>query len=150
MKLSEVAAKAITLARKVRKYYDAVLPKWYPDYPIYDPAQEKPPAPKEEQELRNLLQSLPAEMIYRLILIAYLGREDFGVEDLSGRYEDLKQKFGIPERAVIEMMGTVVLGEYLSDGLAELKRRRIPVDDRTCPTNHVSMRRSANTNGPLT
>ena len=74
MKLSEAPKRVITLARKIRRYYDVELPKWYPDYPVINPAQEGPPLPKEEGELSNFLRSLPAETIYRLLLIMYLGR----------------------------------------------------------------------------
>ena len=48
VKLSEAAERVITLARKVRAYYDAELPNWYPDYPLISPSQEGPPPPKEE------------------------------------------------------------------------------------------------------
>jgi hypothetical protein len=129
MKLSEAAERVITLARKVRGYYNAELPKWYPDYPVISPAQEGPPPPKEERELRNFLRSLPSETIYRLILVTYLGRRDFGVDDLPSSYEAVKQTFGKPEWAASQMMEKAPLAEYLSDGLLELERHQIPVDD---------------------
>jgi hypothetical protein len=129
MKLSEAADRVITLARKVREYYDAELPKWYPDYPVIDPAQEGPPPPKEERELSSFLRSLPSETIYRLILVMSLGRSDFGTDDLAGSHQALKQKFGTPERAAYHLMHTAPLAEDLSDGLRELKRHRIPVDE---------------------
>jgi hypothetical protein len=129
MKLSEAAQRVITLARKVRRYYDTELPKWYPDYPVVSPAEEGPPPPKEERELRNFLRSLPSETIYRLLLVMHLGRGDFGTDDLPGSYEALKQTFGKPEWAASQMMQKAPLAEYLSDGLSELKRQRIPVDD---------------------
>lgn len=128
MKLSEAAKRVIALARKVREYYDAELPKWYPDYPVIDPAKEGPPPPKEERELKNFLRSLSAETIYRLILLMYLGRGDFGPEFLSAAYETLKKTFGAPEGAISQMMGKAPLAEYLSDGLSELERHRISVD----------------------
>src|ERR1043165_5558853 len=129
MKLSQAAERVIALARKVRKYYDTELPKRYPDYPIIDPAQEGPPPPKEERELRNFLRSLPSETIYRLMLVMCLGREDFGTDDLRGSYEALKHTFGKPELAASRMIATTPLAAYLSDGLLELKRHRIPVDN---------------------
>lgn len=129
MKLSQVADKVITLAHKVREYYDNELPKWYPTYPVISPGEEGPPSPKEEKELRKLLRSLPEETIYRLILIMYLGRGDFGADDLAGSYEALKQTFGKPEWAASQMMEKAPLAQYLSDGLSELARHRIAVDD---------------------
>jgi hypothetical protein len=59
----------------------------------------------------------------------YLGRGDFGADDLPGNYEALKQTFGQPEWAASQMMEKAPLADYLSDGLSELKRHRIPVDD---------------------
>jgi hypothetical protein len=129
MKLSQTIQKVIALAGKVRTYYDAELPKWYPDYPIVKPGQEGPPSPKEERELKEFVRALPPEMIYRLLLIMYLGREDFGIEDLASRYEALKQTFGQPEWAASQMLEKAPLAQYLTDGLSELKRHRIPVDD---------------------
>jgi Protein of unknown function (DUF3775) len=129
MKLSEATERVITLARRVREYYDAELPNWYPDYPIIGQAQEGPPPPKEERELRNSLRSLPSETIYRLTLLMYLGRGDFGADDLPSSYEALRQTFGESEWAASQMIEKVPLAEYLSDGLLELKRHRIPVDD---------------------
>ena len=136
MKLSEAARRVMTLARKVREYYDRELPKWYPDYPLIDPAQKGPPSPKEERELRRLLTSLPSGTIYQLVLLMYLGRGDFGPDELPGRYEALKQTFGDPEWAASQMMGKAPLAEYLSDGLLELKRHRIPVDDLPLEETH--------------
>jgi hypothetical protein len=129
MKLSEAAKRVIPLARKVRKYYDAELPKWHPDYPVVRPEDKEPPPPKEQGELRNFLHSLPSETVYRLLLVMSLGREDFGADDLPGSYEALKRTFSQPESAASYMSYQVPLAEYLSDALLELKRRRIPVDD---------------------
>jgi hypothetical protein len=133
MKLSEAADRVIALARKVRAYYDAELPKWYPDYPLISPTQEGPPAPKEERELKTFLRSLPAEAIYRLLLLMHLGRGDFGSDDLAVSYDALKQTFGKPEWAVSQMMEKAPLAQYLSDGLSELKRHRIAVDELPSP-----------------
>lgn len=129
MKLAETAQRVIALARKVRRYYDSELPKWYPEYPVISLTQKGPPPPKEERELRNVFRSLPSETIYQLLLVMYLGRGDFGADDLSGSYEALKQTFDKPERAVSQMMEKAPLADYLSDGLLELERCRIAVDD---------------------
>lgn len=129
MKLSGVVRKVITLGRKVRKYYDIELPKWYPDYPFAWPGQEGPPPPKEEGELRTFLESLPSEMIYQLMLIIGLGSERFRPDDLPGSYEGLKQKYIEPEWAIDEMVQSAPLAGYLSDGLSVLKRHSIPVND---------------------
>jgi hypothetical protein len=62
------------------------------------------------------------------MLLMYLGREDFGVDDLAGHYEELKAAFGDPEHAVSEMMDEVPLAAYLEDGLEELRKHNINVD----------------------
>lgn len=128
MKLSEAATRVIDLARKVHDYYAAELPKWHPNYPLVGPGEESAPPPPEEKELRAFLAALPAEMISQLTLIMYLGRGDFGTEDLAESYEALNGTTGVSELAVSQMMDTAPLGDYLSDGLEELRKHRINVD----------------------
>ena len=129
MKLSEAATRVITLARKIRAYYSAELPKLHPHYPVVDMTVLGPPPPNEELELEHFLQSLPPETLYRLILLMYLGRGDFGTSNLAGAFMHVKDTFDKPEWAISQMMGKATLAEYLSDGLSELKRHHIPVDD---------------------
>jgi hypothetical protein len=136
MKLSAAAKQVINLARKVRTYYDSELPKSYPDYPLIRPGQKGPSPPPEEHELEVLLSSLPADIVYRLALIMYLGRGDFEIHDLGGSYQALKQNFDEPKWAVSQMLGKAPLADYLEEGLAELKRKRIPVDNM--PLNGVA------------
>lgn len=87
--------------------------------------------PPEEQKLRDLLASLPENIIYLLALIMYLGRGGFGTDDLAGQYEALQQTFERPERATAQMMAKAPLADYLTDGLAELEKSGIDVDDLT-------------------
>jgi hypothetical protein len=128
MNLSEAAARVIALARKVREYYDAEMPKWHPNYPVVGLDEEGPPPPPEEKELRDFLTALSDELVYQLILIMYLGRGDFQVDDLQGYYDMLKNKFDEPEYAVSQMMGKAPLADYLLDGLEEIRKHRINVD----------------------
>jgi hypothetical protein len=126
--LSEAANRVIDLARKVREYYDAELPRHHPNYPLVGPGEQDPPPPPEEEELRAFLAVLSDEMIYQLILIMYLGREDFGTDDLASSYEGLKKMFGDREDAVSQMLDKAPLADYLLDGLEELRKHNINAD----------------------
>jgi len=128
MNLSDAANRVIDLARKVREYYASELPKRHPNYPVVGLEEESAPPPPEEKELRDFLSTLSEEMIYQLILIMYLGRGDFGTDDLAGYYATLKGAFGDPEHAASQMMDKAPLADYLLDGLEELRKHKINVD----------------------
>jgi len=139
MNLSDAANRVIELARKVRDYYASELPKWHPNYPLVGLDEESAPPPPEERELRDFLATLSDDMIYQLILVMYLGRGDFGTDDLAGYYEALKGTFGGPEHAVSQMMDKAPLADYLSDGLEELRKHKINVDKM--PLKKVKVRK---------
>jgi hypothetical protein len=129
MNLTEAAHRVIDLARKVRDYYAAELPKRHPNYPLVDTDDESVAPPTEEAELREFLATLPDEAVYRLILIMYLGRGDFAVPDLATSYDALKRAVGTPRDAAAEMMlYKATLADELSDGLDELRRHGISAD----------------------
>ncbi|HLN30543.1 MAG TPA: DUF3775 domain-containing protein [Gemmataceae bacterium] len=128
MKLSEAADRVIELARKVREYYTAELPKRHPHYPLVGLGEEGPPPPREETQLRNFLATLSADLVCRLILIMYLGRGDFSTDQLAEQYQALKSTLSDPEYAASEMMGKAPLADYLLDGLEELRKQNIDVD----------------------
>jgi hypothetical protein len=128
MKLSQAAKKTISLAAKIHAYYETELPKWFPQYPIITSEEEGPPPPPEEKALRKFLLELPADLLYQLILIIYLGREEFGVDRLADTYAALKQSTAEPKWAVTEMVETASLADYLSDGLERLQAHGIDVD----------------------
>jgi hypothetical protein len=131
MKLSQAAKKVIALAQAIREYWDAELPKRHPDYPLVHPGEDSGPPPPEEKKLRDFLSRLPEDVIYQLALIMDLGRGDFETNDLAGHYETLKETFGKPDRAASQMMAKAPLAEYLTDGLAQLKKNGIDVDHLT-------------------
>jgi hypothetical protein len=128
-KLSQAVKRTITLARKIRAYYDEKLPKWYSHYPIISPGEEAPPPPPEEAALSQFLSELPAELLNQLALVMYLGRGDFDVEDLAAAYAAMKQTFGEPKWAASVMMEKAPLADYLSDGLMQLQEHGIGVDN---------------------
>jgi hypothetical protein len=128
MKFSETVAEVIALATAIRKYWDTELPKRHPNYPVVSPGEDSGPPPPEEKKLRNLLGALPPDEIYKLALLMYVGRGDFGTDDLAGHYETLKKRLAKPERAVTQLMDKAPLADYVTDGLAELKKKGIDVD----------------------
>ena len=128
MKLSEVVAEVITLSTAIRKYWDGELPKRHPNYPVVSPGENDPPPPPEQQQLRNFLANLPEEELYKIALLMVLGRGDFGADDLPEHYDTLRKRFAKPEWLVAQLMGKVPLADYLTDGLAALKKSGIDVD----------------------
>jgi hypothetical protein len=139
MRVSDAAERAIDLARKVREYYAAELPKRHPNYPVIGLDEESAPSPPEEKELSDFLAALPVEIIYQLILVMYLGRGDFGTNDLADYYETLKRTFSDPKHAASQMMGKAPLADYLLDGLEELRKHNINVD--SLPLSRVKSRK---------
>lgn len=129
MNVSEAASRVIDLASKVREYYATELPKRYPNYPVVDLDEASFPPPPEEKELRDFLSTLSDELISQLILILYLGRSDFGTDDLAEYYEHLKETVGDREEMVSQMMlYEATLADELADGLEELRKRKINID----------------------
>jgi hypothetical protein len=128
MKLSAAARQVIGLADAIRTYWATELPKRHPDYPLVHRGEESGPPPAEEKKLRQLLAKLPADTVYKLLLIMSLGRGDFGTTDLGTRYEELKERFEKPEQAGARMVEKPALADYLTDGLDELKKNDIDVD----------------------
>jgi hypothetical protein len=129
MRFSETAAKVIDLATTIRDYWNTELPKRHPSYPIVAPGEDSGPSPPEEAELREFLEQLSDEEIYKLVLVMYLGRGDFGTDDLRTHYRTLKDRFRKRERAISQMEGKAPLAEYLSDGMANLKKNGIDIDE---------------------
>ncbi len=139
MKLSEAVGKVIDLARKIREYYAAELPKRHPNYPLVGADEESAPPPPEETELRQFLAGLLDETVYQLALIMYLGRGDFTVDELAACYDDLKRTFVHPEHAASQMIDKAPLADYLVDGLEELRKHGIDVDK--LPLKRVRVRK---------
>jgi hypothetical protein len=131
MKLSKAAKQVIVLAKAIRKYWNTELPKRHAHYPVVSPGEDSGPPPSEQKELKDLLSKLPEDIIYKLALIMCVGRGDFGTDDLPGHYEALKATFGNPDRTASQMTAKASLADYLTDGLAELKKSGIDVDNLT-------------------
>jgi hypothetical protein len=131
MKLSETASKVIALAEAIRNYWDTELPKRHPDYPFVHPGEDSGPPPPEEKKLKSLLARLPGDVLYELALIMHLGQGEFGTDDLAAHYQVLKRRYGKPGSAAAQLRENAALADDLTDGLAELKKAGIDVDQLT-------------------
>lgn len=127
MDLSEIAKEVIHLSEAIETYWDAELPKRHPNYPFIKAGEDSGPPPPEEKKLQELFAGLPDDALYKLMLIMYLGRGDFGTGDLAGEYQSLRRAFERPELVAEHMMWKPLAG-YLTDGLAELEKSGIDVD----------------------
>jgi hypothetical protein len=128
MKLSESSAKVIDLASAIRDYWDSELPKRHPNYPLVGPGEDSGPPPREEAELRSLLERLSDEEIYELILLTHLGRREFATRDLAAHYRELRETYRRRESAISQIADNASLAEYLADGVAELQKSGIDLD----------------------
>jgi hypothetical protein len=129
MKLSEALSRVIDLSGKVRDYYEAELPKRHRLYPLISEGEETAPPPPEEKELRRFFSTLSDDMILQLLLIMYVGRHDFGVDELAENFETFKREYVDLGYAKSEMLRRrATLADYLSDGMEELRNHQINVD----------------------
>ncbi len=128
MKLRTAASKVIALAEAIRDYWATELPKRHPRYPLVAPDEDSGPPPPEEKKLRQFLDRLPEETVYKLALIMYLGRGDFDTSDLTAEYQALRENFDSPSAVIAEMMEKSPLVDYLTEGLAILANQGIDVD----------------------
>ncbi len=131
MKLSDAIERVARLADAIRSYRDTELPKRHPRYPLVQTGEDSGPPAPEEEKLKNLLAELPDDVLYKLTLIMYVGRGDFGTEDLAAGFEHVKEAFPEPEYAASQLSEKASLADYLTEGLAELRRNGIDVDDLT-------------------
>jgi hypothetical protein len=128
MKLSEIINRIIALATAIRQYWDEEGPKRHPNYPVIRLDEDPDPPPPQREELRTLLMGLSPAATYLLLCIMYVGRGNFGTEDLLGCYEQRSDTFRKPEWAVNQMLGKSPLALYLASGLEELTEAGIDVD----------------------
>lgn len=132
MKLSEAIARVITLARAIRAYWEAELPKRHRDYPIVHLDEDSGPPPPEQDQLKRFLAELPPDMVYQLLLVMYLGRGDFDAIDLKRNLpkylEQVKMNFREHAWAISQMMEKAPLADYLADGVDKLKGANVNLD----------------------
>jgi hypothetical protein len=129
MKVSEVVKQVIHLAEAIYEYWETELPKRHPDYPLVHEGEVEGPPPPQEAELRTLLMKLPAKMLYELLLIMHLGRGSrFDPRDVVGGFAEMKDRFPTRKWGVEFLVQQVLLGDYLTQGLAKLSAHNISVD----------------------
>jgi hypothetical protein len=131
MKLSEIVAKVSGLNEAISDYWEAELPKRHPNYPLVNPGEDDDngPPPPEEEELEELLRSLPEDKIYQLLLVLYIGRQEFDTSDLPGKYQSLKERYDDPrEEASVWLGQRGFIADFLATGVDKLKRHNIDVD----------------------
>jgi hypothetical protein len=129
MTFSEATNEVLRLAKAIRRYHDAELPKRHPEYPFVDPWGEIDPAPPEKHELKSFLERLPSDFVYKLALLMYLGRGDYSTDELTEQYDAIRKTFAKPELAISQMMEKAPLADYLSDGLLELENHGVDADN---------------------
>ena len=127
MRFSETVKRVIEFAEAIDEYWSRELPKRHPNYPLVNPGEQSGPPPPEESALRQFLDSLPDEDLYRLLTLLHLGREDFPATEFDERCREAASDY--PEReAVIWQLVERTLPDYLSDGLESLKASGIDID----------------------
>ena len=139
MRFSEVVREVIRLGDASRAYWDRELPKHHPHYPLIRAGEEPAPQPPEDSQIESLLKSLPEDQLYALILLSYVGRGDFGADELLSAYQTMKETFPSKDLVIAQMTGQKALAEYLTDAMEEIQKRHIDLDsikfDRTVPVN---------------
>lgn len=131
MNFSDALTRAIELAEARSDYWRVELPKRHPNYPLIDISEPPDPPGPPVQALEEFFKQLPAEIVYPLLLVMYIGRGDYGTDDLRERLAALKQQFAKPEFAVRQMLGKAPLAAYLADGRLQLQQQGINPDDVT-------------------
>lgn len=127
--LSSSLDRAITLASDATKYWEVELSDAHPLFPLTGPKDKKVPPPKEQAELEKLLKSLPAEDVFKLVALMYLGRGDFDVPDLPDQLEELKTTFESVDLAIDQMLDKFTLGEFLAEARSCLNVEKVSLDD---------------------
>ncbi len=128
MKLSEAVREIIRLGDASRAYWDRELPKRHPHYPIIRAGEDSGPPPPEDAQIQALLESLPEDQLYALILLMYVGRGDFSADHLLPAYQTMKEMFPSKDLAIAQMTENWTLAEYLTDAMEEIEKRHIDLD----------------------
>ncbi len=128
MKLSDVVREAIRLGDASRAYFDRELPKHHPHYPVIRAGEDSAPPSPEDAQIQALLESLPEDQLYALVLLTYVGRGDFSAASLLPAYQDLKETFPNRGLAIAQLTGNKTLADYLRDAMEEIQKRHIDLD----------------------
>lgn len=127
MQFSEVVKRVIDLATAISAYWEAELPKRYPNYPLVGPGEEDPPPPPQEEELRQFLLSRPAEEVYKLRALADVGSGVPAV-DFEKRWRRFMKDRPETGREIENLLRYPPLADGLIDGWAQFSARNIDID----------------------
>ena len=122
MSFLDMVNQVIDLSQQINHYYDDEMPKFHSDYPLIQINEVGPPPPPSEMALKKLVMSLPDHSIYQLMMIMYLGRGDFSVDDRDERVIQLQKTFPARKQAITQIISKGPLAKYLIAGLATLTR----------------------------
>jgi hypothetical protein len=128
MKRTENIRRIIALATAIRRHWNEEAPKHFRSFPVSWGEEPSLPDPPQREELRALLIGLSPAATYLLLSIIYIGRGDFGTDNLLAFCEELSDTFSKPAWAAQQMLGKAPLGDYLAGGVAELTAAGIDVD----------------------
>ena len=128
MKISEVVREVIRLGNASRAYWDRELPKRHPRYPVIRAGEDSGPPPPEDAQIQALLETLPDDQLYALILLTYVGRGDFSADHLLPTYLTMKEMFPSRDMAIAQIIEFKAVAEYLTDAMEEIQKRRIDLD----------------------
>ncbi len=128
MKVTTAVSKAIALAEAIRDYWEAELPKRHPNYPLVGPDDDPGPPPPEEKKLRQFLARLPEEVLFKVALVAYLGRGDYETNNLAADYQALRDDFDGPSELISQLLEKASLADYLTEGMTILKKEGLDLD----------------------
>ena len=129
MGLSEVVREVIRLGDASRAYWDAELPKHHPHYPIIRAGEQATPPPPEAAQIESLLRALPENQLYALMLLAHIGRGDFGADHLPTAYRTIRETFPSKSLAIAQLTAEQTLADYLTDAMEEARKRHIDLDE---------------------
>ena len=134
MKLSKVVREAIRLGHASCAYWDRELPKHHPHYPVIRAGEAPALPPAEDAQIQALVESLPEDQLYALVLLTYVGRGDVSADQLLPAYQTMKEVFPSRELAIAQVTGKKALAEYLTDAVAEIHKRHIDLDSLRFPS----------------
>ena len=129
MKLSELIREVIRLGDASRAYWDRELPKHHPHYPLIRAGEDSAAPPPEDAQIQALLNSLPEDQLYALMLLTYVGRGDFSADHLEPAYQTVKEILPSRDLAIAQISAHKTLAEYLTDAMEEIRKRHIDLDD---------------------
>ena len=75
-----------------------------------------------------MLESLPVDQVYALILLTYVGCGDFSADHLMCAYRTMKEILPSKDVAIAQITGQKTLAEYLTDAMEEIQKRHIDLD----------------------